>query len=63
MKIVDESILFVSRVSLSNSLRKLSTICGYKEYLYWCVFGMRNVNFSQIEWFGDLTESQVQVAS
>ena len=37
-----------------NSLWKLSTICGYKGYLYWCVFGMRKVSFSQTEWSGDL---------
>ena len=30
MKIVDESILFFSRVSLSNSLWTLTTFCGYK---------------------------------
>ena len=30
MKIVDESILFFSRVSLSNSLWKFSTFHGYK---------------------------------
>ena len=29
-KIVDESILLFSRVSLSNSLRELSTFCRYK---------------------------------
>ena len=28
-----------------NSLWKLSTIRGYKGYLYWCVFGMRKVRF------------------
>ena len=28
-----------------NSLWKLSTILGYKGYLYWCVFGMRKVRF------------------
>ena len=28
-----------------NSLWKLSTIRGYKGYLYWCVFGMRKVMF------------------
>ena len=37
-----------------NSLWKLSTIRGYKGYLYWCVFGMQKVSFSQIEWSGDL---------
>ena len=36
-----ESILFFSQ----NSLWKLSTIRGYKGYLYWCVFGMRKVRF------------------
>ena len=33
-----------------NSLLKLSTIHGYKGYLYWCVFGMRKVSFSQTRW-------------
>ena len=28
-----------------NSLWKLSTIRGYKGYLYWCVFGMQKVRF------------------
>ena len=28
-----------------NILWKLSTIRGYKGYLYWCVFGMRKVRF------------------
>ena len=28
-----------------NILWKLSTIRGYKGYLYWCVFGMRKVKF------------------
>ena len=55
MKIVDESILFFSRVSLSNSILKLSTIRGYKGYLYWCMFGMRKVSFSQTRWSGNLT--------
>ena len=41
-----------------NSLWKLFTIRGYKGYLYWYVFGMRNVSFSQIEWSGDLTKSR-----
>ena len=45
MKIMDESILFFSKVFLSKSLQKLSTIRGYKGYLYWCVFGMRKVRF------------------
>ena len=46
-----------------NSLWKLSAIRGYKEYLYWCVFGMRNVSFFQTEWCGDLTSQLDQVAS
>ena len=37
-----------------NSLWKLSTIHGYKGYLYWCVFGMQKVSFSQTKWSGDL---------
>ena len=37
-----------------NSLKKLSTFRGYKGYLYWCVFGMRRVSFSQIERTRDL---------
>ena len=62
MKIVDESILFFSRVS-QNSLWKLSTIRGYKGYLYWCVFEMWKISFSQIEWFGDLTSRLNWIAS
>ena len=58
MKIVDELILFFSRGFLLkfslDSLWKLSTIRGYKGYLCWCVFGMRNASFSQTEWSGDL---------
>ena len=37
-----------------NSLWKLSIFCGYKGYLYWSEKGMRRVNFSIIEWTGDL---------
>ena len=36
------------------SLRKLSTIHGYKGYLYLYVFGMRRVSFSKTELAGDL---------
>ena len=36
-----------------NSLWKLSTIRGYKGYLYWCVFGMRKVSFFQTKWSSD----------
>ena len=54
MKIMDESILFFSRVSLSKFSLELATIRGYKEYLYWCMFGIRKVSFSQTEWSGDL---------
>ena len=46
-----------------NSLWKISTIYGYKGYLYWSVFGMRNVSFSQTEWSGDLTSRLDWVAS
>ena len=46
-----------------NSLWKLSTFRGYKGYLYWCVFEMRRVNFSQTEWFGDLALRLDKVAS
>ena len=41
-----------------NSLWKLFTIRGYKRYLYWCVFGIRKVSFSQTEWSSDWTESR-----
>ena len=36
-----------------NFLWKLSTICGYKGYLYWCVFGMRKVKFvtNRVVWW------------
>ena len=37
---------FSLRFLSQNSLWKLSTIRGYKGYLYWCVFGMRKVSFS-----------------
>ena len=36
------------------SLWKLSNFCGYKGYLYLCVFGMRRVNFSKTELAGSL---------
>ena len=36
------------------SLKKLSTICGCKGYLYLYVFGMRKVSFSKIELAGGL---------
>ena len=47
----------LSHVDLATSglVHPTSTIRGYKGYLHWCVFGMRKVNFSQTEWFGDLT--------
>ena len=45
MKIVDESILYNTRVSLSNSLWKLSFFCGYKGYLYWGENGIWRVRF------------------
>ena len=51
---MDESILFFSGFLSQNSLCKLSTIHGYKGYLYWCVFGMQKVSFSQTKWSGDL---------
>ena len=50
MKIVDESILFFFRVSLS----KLFIFRGYKGYLYWSEKAMQRVSFSIIEWTGDL---------
>ena len=37
-----------------NSLWKLSAFRGYKRYLYWCVYGMRRISFSQTEWTSDL---------
>ena len=46
-----------------NSLKKLSTFRKYKGYLYWCVFGMRRVNFSQTEWSGNLASRLDWVAS
>ena len=45
---------FSLRFLSQNSLWKLSTFHGYKGYLYWCVFGMQRVSFSQTEWIGDL---------
>ena len=48
MKIVNESILFFSRVSLLIfSLKALTIFHGYEGYLYLCVFGMRRVSFFQ----------------
>ena len=38
-----------------NSLWKLSTICGYKRYLYWCLFAMQRFSFSHnrvVWWLG-----------
>ena len=46
---------FSLRFLSQNSLWKLFTIRGYKRYLYWCVFGMWKVSFSQTKWSGDLT--------
>ena len=45
------------------SLWKLSTFRGYKGYLYWCVYGMWRVSFSQTEWIGDLASWLDWVAS
>ena len=50
MKIEDKSILFYPRVSLW----KLSTIRGYKGYLYYGENGMRRVRFFKTELAGDL---------
>ena len=40
-----------------NSLYKLSTIHGYKGYLFWCVFGMQKVRFvtNRVVWWLGLT--------
>ena len=46
-----------------NSRRKFSTFRRYKGYLYWCVYGMRRVSFSQIEWTGNLASRLDWVAS
>ena len=55
MKIVDESIFFFSRVSLSIfSLTALSIFRRYEGYLYLCVFGMRRVSFFKTELAGSL---------
>ena len=54
---------FSLRFFFQNSLWKLSTIHGYKGYTYWCVFGIRNVSFSQIECSGDLASRLDWVAS
>ena len=54
MKIVDESILFFSRVSLLKFSQEALIFRGYKGYLYWSENGMRRVIFSIIEWTGDL---------
>ena len=54
---------FFLRFLSQNSLWKISTFRGYKGYLYWCVYGMRRVSFSQIEWTGDLASQLDWVAS
>ena len=46
-----------------NSLQKLSIIRGYNGYLYWCVFVIRKVSFSQIEWSGNLASRLDWIAS
>ena len=46
-----------------NYLWKLLFFCGYKGYLYWCVYGMWRVSFSQIEWIGDLASRLDWVAT
>ena len=46
-----------------NSLWKLSTFHGYKGYLYWCVYRMRRVSFSETEWTGNLASRLDWVAS
>ena len=45
------------------SLWKLSTIHGYKRYLYLYVFGMRRVSFFKIELVGDLASRLNWVAN
>ena len=50
VKIMNESILFFSRVSLW----KLSTFRGYKGYLYWSENRIQRVRFFKIELVGDL---------
>ena len=49
MKIVDESILFFSRVSLSIFSLEALRFRGYKGYLYWGEIGMRRVRFFNTE--------------
>ena len=56
MKIVDESILFFSRISLSKFfLEALYNTWVQGVFILVCVSGMRKVSFSQTEWSSDLT--------
>ena len=52
MKVVDESILFFSRVSLPNSFWKLSTFHGYKGlYIVGCVWNVKSQFFpNRVDW-------------
>ena len=59
---MSQSCFFLGFLS-QNSLQKLSIICGYNGYLYWCVFEMWKVSFSQIEWSSNLASRLDSVVS
>ena len=63
MKIMDESILFFSRVSLSNSLWTLTTFCGYKGIYSRVYEECERSGFNQTGHSGDSTSRLEQVAS
>ena len=63
VKIVDESILFFSRVSLSKFSLEALNICGCKGYLYWSEKWMQKVSFFITEWTGNLASWLDWVAS
>ena len=64
MKIVDESILFFSRVSLSqNSLWKLSTFRGYKGIYSGVYEECKKSCFNQTGYSGNSTSQLERVAS
>ena len=66
MNIVDESILFYSRVSLSKFSLEALFFCGYNEYLYWVRMECEESGFSKQGWLAawprGLTKSRVLAA-
>ena len=66
-KIMDESIMFFSRVFSQNSLQKLSTFCGYKDIYSRVEMGCEKPVFSKTGCIGNSLrnwdESRVPVAN